>query len=209
VHPQDKETGEILAKAISGIAQQYPPYSRDELVLTAKGEEFLNKLYKRDVLSVGGPVLLDPLYEPMKNKGLPCSYEIEKPLAYPLEQTGGNLRYRYELVRRSKQEPLIPEWNQLNWGLITCMEKSIIFPKEAKGGLFFNISGCNWFGSRGVALFLYQRGNLRKLKEAVERKIGKSKNYQAVLRVPIDPFTRTGMLVRPGELMEEEIYKIS
>ncbi len=203
--PHDKEYSEILARAISGSETQLPPYSRDELLL--REEEFMDKLFKKDVLAVGGPINLDPLFELMKSQGLPCSYEIGNPLTYPLDQTEGNVYYRYQIVRKGKAEALVPEWNELNWGIITCMEKSVIFPKEAKGGLFFNISGCNWLGVAGAAIFLYEKDNLRKLREVVERRLGKTNNFQAVVKVPFDPSNMHAIYQRI-ELLDDEVYKI-
>lgn len=203
----DKETADILARAISGPKRQSPPYSQDELLLDP--DKYLREFFKKDVLAVGGPIPLDPLYELMKNKDLPCSYELKDPLTYPPEETGDPSKtyYRYEILRRHK-DPLIPEWDRLNWGIITCMEKSVILPKEAKGGLFFDISGCNWYGGRGSALFLHDKQNLRRLKEAVEEKIGKAKNFQAVIKVPVDPSTKT-IISNQIEFLENEIYKIT
>lgn len=204
--PHDKEYGEILAGAISGSKTQLPPYSRAALLLNE--DEFANNLLTKDVLAVGGPINLDPLYEPMRSKGLPCSYELEQPLRYPLDRTGGKVYYRYQILRRGREIPLIPEWNELNWGVITCMEKAVIFPRDAKGGLFFNISGCNWLGVAGAAIFLYRKDNLIKLREVVERRIGKTHNFQAIIKVPIDPFKVCPIRERI-ELLEDEVYKIS
>ncbi len=202
----DKESAEILARAISGAQQQLPPFSRDELTL--KGEEFLNKLLTKDVLAVGGPINIDPLYEPMRSKTLPCSHELENPATFPLHETGGVAFYRYEIVRKGRQEPLIPEWNRLNWGMITCVEKSVILPNEGKGGLFLSISGCNWLGVRGAAVFLYNKENMRRLKDAVKNKLGKVKNFQAIIKVPLSASPDLRIDHNRIQLMEDEIYGV-
>jgi hypothetical protein len=204
--PNDKYYGETLAYHISELKTQLPPYSRDDLF--SREDEFMGKLFKKDVLAVGGPINIDPLFELMKGKDLPCSYEIVNPLTYPLKKTAGNIRYRYQIVRKGRTEPLIPEWNKLNWGIITCMEKSVIFPKEAKGGLFFSISGCNYIGMGGAVIFLRQKDNLQRLQEVVERRLGKTKNFQAVVKVPWDA-QHSHPVYEQIELLDDEVYKIS
>ena len=208
VDEKDKNLSEEFADALGLYAKQ-TLYSREHL--EEKEDEFMTMLLDKDILAVGGPIPIDPLYEVMIEKAvLPCNYELKNPLIHLPSETGiqDKTYPKYEIVIKGREEPLIPEWNNVDWGLITCVEKNIIFEKGKYGkgkGLFFNISGCHGFGTKGAGLLLLDKEWLVRLADQVEKRIGKCKNFQAIVKVPINPKTKG--VVKPN-LDVVDAYKV-
>jgi len=163
----DREISEKLASTI-GLYKDQKFYDQDKL--NEKEGDFMDGILRKDVLSVGGPIPLDPLYNVMIMKDvLPCNYELERPLEYTPEETGilNKTYYKYEIVS-NEGDIFEPQWNKLNYGIITRVDKDLIFPESEKG-IFLNFSGCQSFGTEGTCtLFL-----IKLQKKWVKKKIFK------------------------------------
>lgn len=199
----DREISEKLASTI-GLYKDQKLYDQDEL--NEKEDDFMNDILRKDVLSVGGPIPLDPLYDVMVKKDvLPCNYELEKPLIYPPEETGkaDETIYKYEIVT-NKGDIFEPQWNQLNFGIITRVDKDLILPKSEKGVLF-NFSGCQWFGTKGICTLFLNKGSMKSAIKQIGKEIGKKENFQAIVSVPIDKQTK---IIKENEIKVESVFKI-
>ena len=208
VDPNDLEIAQILASKMGNKKILKELYSKEDL--EKRQDEFMTKVFKTntDMLVVGGPIPIDALYDLMIDKVLPCNYELINPQSFSSEDTKvpDKVFPKYEILVKGNEQPLVPIWNKLNWGLITCCEKSILFGEGQ--GLVINVSGCNWFGTWGTGIFLSKPDNVSLLGNMVASKIGKVKNFQAVVEVPIEPTTK-----RPFRdairLRDDMIYKIT
>lgn len=194
----DKMLTDLLIKGMGRWKGQKVLYDKEHL--DKNKSEFIEKMLQKDVLSVGGPIPIDPLYEAMIEKDrLPCNYKLKdfnSEDIYPPELTGmrDKVLPKYPVIVAGRQEPLYPKWNELNWGIITCVDKRLILEERKWGkvkGLFFNISGCQWFGTHGAGFQLLQKGGVKIVADYVESEIGISKNFQVIVKVAINPETKT------------------
>ena len=199
----DREISEKLASTI-GLYKDQKLYDQDEL--NEKEDDFMNDILRKDVLSVGGPIPLDPLYDVMIQKDvLPCNYELKKPLIYPPEETGISDKtfYKYEIVT-NEGDIFEPQWNQLNYGIITRVDKDLILHESDKG-VFFNFSGCQWFGTKGTCTLFLNKGSIKSTIKQIRKEIGKKENFQAIVSVPIDKQTK---IIKENEIKIESVFKI-
>lgn len=207
VDTNDLEMAQILSAAIGSYNKQ-KPYSREDL--ERKQDEFMTKLLRTssDVLIVGGPIPIDPLYELMIAKALPCNYELKTGQIFSPAETGCPDKQfpKYEICVKGREEPLVPEWNKLNFGLITCCEKSILFGQGK--GLVLNVSGCHWLGTWGTGLLLLDGDKIAKLGDLVKNKTGQTKNFQVVVEIPVNPQTKRPIKEKIC-IREDLVYKIS
>lgn len=199
----DREISEKLASTI-GLYQDQKFFDQDEL--NEKEGDFMNGILRKDVLSVGGPIPLDPLYNVMINKDvLPCNYELEKPLIYPPEETGISDKtfYKYEIVT-NEGDIFEPQWNKLNYGIITRVDKDLILPESEKGVLF-NFSGCQWLGTEGTCTLFLNKEMMKNAINQITKEVGKKENFQAIVSVPIDKQTK---IIKENEIRIESVFKI-
>jgi len=202
----DREISEKLASTI-GLYKDQRLYDADEL--REKEDEFMEHILGKDILSVGGPIPLDPLYNIMIKKDvLPCNYELENPLIFPPEETGmpDKTLYKYEIVTK-EGDIFEPKWNELNFGIITRVDKELIkeFLPESGKGVLLNFSGCQWFGTKGACTLFLNKGRMRYAIEQIRKEIGKKENFQAIISVPIEKQTK---IIKDNEIKVERVFRV-
>ncbi len=200
----DREISEKIASMI-GLYEYQKLYDQNKL--EKKENDFMNFILKKDILSVGGPIPIDPLYEVMIKKDvLPCNYELKKPLIYSSDETGipNKTIYKYEIV--TPKGILEPKWNELNYGIITCVDKKLIFPESEKG-ILINFSGCQWFGTYGACNLFLEKEKMENTIRQIAENVGKIENFQAIISVPIDKETK---MIKENEvnIEPELIFKV-
>lgn len=166
----------------------------------------MSNILRKDVLSIGGPIPLDPLRDVMMKKDvLPCNYELEKPLEYPPEETGisNKTYYKYEIVT-NEGDIFEPQWNQLNYGIITRVDKDLIFPESEKG-VFFNFSGCQSLGTEGACTLFSNKKSMKSAIKQIREKVDKRENFQAIVSVPINKRIKE---IKANEIKIESVFKI-
>ena len=208
----DKALADLLTKAMGKLEGQKTLYDTEHLV--REQSEFIERMLQKDILSVGGPIPIDPIYEAMIERDhLPCNYKLrdfKSEDIYSPELTGmpDKILPKYPVIIPRTEEPLYPKWNELNWGIITCVDKRLIFEERKWGkvkGLFFNVSGCQWFGTRGSGLQLLEKDGVRTLADYVKQEIGTSKNFQVIMKVTINPKTKTVTDYQPYKAFKVKI----
>ena len=153
----DKFLADLLTKGMGKWKGQKVLYDYEHL--SQNRTEFMEKMLKKDILSVGGPIPIDPLYEAMIDRDrLPCNYKLKDFKTDDIYSTDSTqmpdkVLPKYPIIIEGREEPLYPKWNELNWGMITCVDKRLVFEERKWGkveGLLFNVSGCQWFGTHGA-----------------------------------------------------------
>lgn len=154
------------------------------------GDTFINAIETKDILSIGGPIPLDPVRKLMRNKDiLPCNYELDDPKKYMPEETGleGKIYNKYEIKVEGRDELFEPKWNRLNYGMITRIDKGSVPDFTGDKGIFINFSGCQWFGTEGVCNLFLNNSMTEKTIDGIKRfGVDTKKNFQAIVRVPVD-----------------------
>jgi hypothetical protein len=199
--PMPGENGKVLADLLLGALGKFEGqkviYGQE--YLDANEDRFMEKVRQKDVLCVGGPIPNDPLRDAMAEMDrLPANYKLRGFTTddiHPPKQTRRPdiVLPKYPIVIKGKEETLYPEWDELDWGMITCVDKQIIFEEKEWGkaqGLFFNVSGCHWFGTHAAGTQLLAPKRVKALAAYVESKIGACKNFQVIFKVNINPETK-------------------
>jgi len=203
IDSNDRLISEKLASTI-GLYSGQKLYDQD--ILNENEDDFMNNILRKDVLSIGGPIPLDPLRDVMIKKNvLPCNYELEKPLEYLPEETGisDKTYYKYEIVT-DEGDIFEPQWNQLNYGIITQVDKDLIFPESDKG-VFFNFSGCQSFGTEGACALFSNKESMKSTIKQIREKVDKRENFQAIVSVPINKRIKE---IKANEIKIESVFKI-
>ncbi len=194
----DKILADLLTGALGKFEGQKVIYGEE--YFEPHKDQFVEGMLKKDILCVGGPISNDPLRDVMEQMArLPCNYKLKnltKDDFHNPEETGSQdiTLPKYPIMIKGKEEPLSPKWNMLDWGMITCVDKQVIFEESVWGevkGLFFNVSGCHWFGTHASGKQLLKPKGVTALGDYVEGKISTRKNFQVVFEVKISPETKS------------------
>lgn len=194
----DKILADLLIGALGKFEGQKVIYGKE--YLDPNMDQFIEKMLQKDVLCVGGPIPNDPMRDAMEQRDrLPCNYKLKdftNDDIHPSEKTGwpDKILPKYPIMIKGKEEPLYSQWNELDWGMITCVDKQIVLEERKWGkvkGLFFNVSGCHWFGTHASGIQLLKPKGVKALGDYVESKISTRKNFQVIFQVKINPETKT------------------
>lgn len=176
----------IIAKVlISNRLEKEDEELRSKYLYEEKFREYVETLLEKDVMSIGGPIPLDPLFDKMKERAFPCNYDLveerkffpdKKFKKYPIQISEKYLGMR----ERSEFEP---EWNKVNFGLISRLDKKSVFDKGS--GVFVNVSGCNWQGTAGASSYLCEKEKLDMLVQYIKDNKALDKSFQVVVETPL------------------------
>ena len=135
-----------------------------------------------DMICVGGPIPLDFFKKTMDSNGkqaLPCSYNISN--AKPF--SGHNNINQYEIIT-SKGEEFTPIFNKKNYGLITCIDKKLIFDGDIDGKLL-NISGCQGVGTQGALKYFASSNGRKHILNKIKAN-NEKESFQLIVEVDLD-----------------------
>jgi len=163
-----------------GDEELVPKHSYEE-----EYREYISKMLEKDVISVGGPISLDPLFDKMKGKDFPCNYDLIKEHKFFLDKVFKKypLQVSEKYLGTHTRNEFEPEWNKTNFGLISKVEKKLVFDKGS--GVFVNASGCNWQGTAGASSYFYEKEKLKILVKYIEDNKALDKNFQVVVETPL------------------------
>ena len=167
----------LALRPITGLGK------KDEMLLSRGAydkdpREYTDKLWEKDILSVGGPIPIDPLFVKMKEKVLYCNFDLINEYKFFPDKPWK----KYPIRTRDGRE-FMPEWNSFNLGLITKVDKKVVL--EGGSGVFINIAGCNWQGTAGATSYFYQKEKLDLLLKHLEDNKALDKNFQVIVKVPL------------------------
>lgn len=201
INTKDDTTVRTISRILSGAHKdenkQEELFSNSEL----SNSDLADMVENKDVISAGGPIPIDCIYEGMAKSSFPCNYELKNPElfchdpCYTSPEKDPRFK-KYEikisdncsnrLYDKFGANEFIPMWNEYNYGLITIVNKEFLF--NGGSGVLINVSGCNWAGTVGAGSYFHDRKKSEELIKLLDTNLIKSgQNVQFVVKVPLNP----------------------